>query len=79
MRSCVLIWLKISESTGMDVFQLSLEFQLFDDPQGHSQDSSKFGEKNVVYCGYIHYNRGLVMPCVPATIMSAILSQFILS
>ena len=33
----------------MGIFQLSPEFQLFDGPQGHSQDLSEFGEKIWMY------------------------------
>ena len=33
-------------SSGMGIFRLSPEFRLFDGPQGHSRESSKFGEKN---------------------------------
>ena len=30
----------------MGIFQLLLEFQLFDGPQGHSRDWSRFAEKS---------------------------------
>ena len=56
----------------MGIFGLSLEFWLFGRPKCHSQDSSKFGEKN--FCNY-----QLLMLCARATIMSAILSWFSLS
>ena len=38
-------------------------FRLFDGPQGHSWDLSKFAEKS---CIYVHYNCKLLMLCSPS-------------
>ena len=68
-----------SHFSEMEIFRLSLEFQLFDGPGGYSRDLSKFAEKSCmciyIYI-YVHYNHELLTPCAPATIMSAILYQF---
>ena len=62
---------------GWGIIRLSPVCRLFGGPWGHSRDSSKLGEKSLMFICV--YNGELLTPCAPAAIMSAILSRLSLS